>query len=84
MAQPNQRPAGEDFQERAVAWGLGLNFAYGVIGFFLVGWAVQAWLWKDAAPWPMLVGLGRGRVPLCAGRARDEPEVTRQSTELLC
>ncbi len=51
-----------DVQRQAVAWGVGLNFVYGFLGFGLIGWAVQTWLWKDAAPWPMLVGLGLGLV----------------------
>jgi F0F1-type ATP synthase assembly protein I len=51
-----------DVQRQAVAWGVGLNFVYGFLGFGAIGWAVQTWLWKDAAPWPMLVGLGVGLV----------------------
>ena len=51
-----------DVQRQAVAWGVGLNFVYGFLGFGAIGWAVQTWLWKDAAPWPMLVGLGLGLV----------------------
>lgn len=45
---------------QARAWAIGLNFVYGVIGFALIGWAVQRWIWPSAAPWPMLVGLFLG------------------------
>ncbi|HLO39838.1 MAG TPA: hypothetical protein VK176_02355 [Phycisphaerales bacterium] len=42
------------------AWAIGLNFVYGVIGFGLIGWALERWVWPQAAPWIMLSALGLG------------------------
>lgn len=46
----------------AQSWGIAMNFAFAVIGMGALGWAVQAWLWPAARPWPLLVGLGVGLV----------------------
>jgi len=49
---------------RALA--VGLNFGYAVIGCVLLGWALQRWVWPDAAPWLLmgfaLAGLASGGV----------------------
>lgn len=53
----------DDSRERAEgmkAWGIGLNFAFGVMGMALIGWAIQTWWLKSAAPWPLVIGLGIG------------------------
>lgn len=42
------------------AWAIGLNFVYGVIGFGLIGWALEKWVWPQASPWIMLGALGLG------------------------
>ena len=39
-----------------------MNFAFGVMGMGAIGWAIQNWFWKSAAPWPLVVGLGLGLV----------------------
>ncbi|HRJ49066.1 MAG: AtpZ/AtpI family protein [Phycisphaeraceae bacterium] len=57
---PGGRGGGAANQARA--WAIGLNFVYGVIGFSLIGWAVQRWIWPSAAPWPLLVGLFLGLI----------------------
>ncbi len=54
---PESQMAGQ-----AKAWSIGLNFAYGVAGFTLIGWAIQKWVLPSAAPWPLLAGVFLGIV----------------------
>jgi len=35
-------------------WAIASNFAFGVIGMVLIGWALQEYVWPNAAPWLML------------------------------
>jgi F0F1-type ATP synthase assembly protein I len=53
--------------QSARAWGLAMNFVYGVIGMGLIGWALERWLWPKAAPWLILSGCLIG---LVAGMVR--------------
>lgn len=41
---------------------VGTNFALAVMGLGLIGWALQKWLWPDAAPWLLVGGLLLGLV----------------------
>jgi F0F1-type ATP synthase assembly protein I len=55
--EPEDGPSGPSrstVANQAKAWGIGLNFAYGVAGFALIGWALQKWVWPNAAPWLMI------------------------------
>lgn len=36
---------------------VGGNFVLAVVALGLIGWAVQTWVFKNAAPWPLMVGL---------------------------
>ncbi len=57
---PGERKGGTDMARQAQAWGIGLNFVYGVVGFGLIGWALEKWVWPGAAPWVLFGGLGLG------------------------
>lgn len=59
--EPARKPRSNS-NDQAVAWGLGLNFVYGVIGFGGIGWALQTWVWRGTAPWLLLAGVGLGLV----------------------
>lgn len=52
----------QDTADMARGWAIAMNFVFGVMGMGLLGWAVQTWLWKSAAPWPLVGGLGLGLV----------------------
>lgn len=52
MNEPDQKD--QSTAAAASAWGVGLNFAYGVIGFTMIGWALQHWVWPKGAPWVIL------------------------------
>lgn len=47
---------------QASAWALASNFAFGVVGMSLVGWAIQKWVWPGGAPWVVLAFAGLGLV----------------------
>lgn len=51
-----------DAIESAKGWAIALNFVYGVIAGTLIGWAIQAWLTPQWAPWPLLIGMGAGLI----------------------
>lgn len=42
------------------SWAIALNFAWGVMGMGLLGFAIQTWLAPTWAPWPLLICLGAG------------------------
>lgn len=46
----------------ARGWAIAMNFVFGVMGMGAIGWAIQTWLWKSSAPWPLIVGLAMGLV----------------------
>lgn len=46
----------------ARSWGIAMNFAFGVAGMALLGWAIQTYLWKASAPWMVLGFLTMGLV----------------------
>ena len=52
----------ETFANQARAWGIGLNFVYGVVGFSLLGWALEKWVWPSASPWILLSAIFIGLV----------------------
>jgi F0F1-type ATP synthase assembly protein I len=58
----DQQPSSGDGRRQAAAWGTALNFVYGFIGFLILGWAAQKWVWPGAAPWPLLIGIGVGLI----------------------
>lgn len=46
----------------ARSWGIAMNFAFGVAGMALLGWAIQTYLWKASAPWMVIGFLTMGLV----------------------
>lgn len=56
-SQPNPSDSGKpaDYTGQMAAWGIALSFAYSVGGMALLGWALQRWVFPNAAPW-LLVG----------------------------
>ena len=66
--QPDKpRPPPNTAAQSARAWGVAMNFVYGIIGLGLIGWALEAWVWPKASPWLLLGGCVFGMV---AGMAR--------------
>lgn len=53
----------KQFAERLVQISvIGSNFAFSVMAAGLLGWALQTWLLKSAAPWPLVIGLALGLI----------------------
>ncbi|GMV25479.1 MAG: hypothetical protein AMXMBFR58_15100 [Phycisphaerae bacterium] len=59
---PDITPRQGSMASQARAWAIGLNFVYGVVGFALLGWALERWVWPKAAPWLLLGGLFLGLI----------------------
>lgn len=51
---------GRVVRKQAAAWALASNFAFGVIGLCLLGWAIEKWLWPAASPWLIMGGAALG------------------------
>ena len=56
------RTTNKETAAMARGWAIAMNFVFGVMGMGAIGWAIQTWVWKSAAPWPIVVGLGMGLV----------------------
>ncbi|HMN40048.1 MAG TPA: hypothetical protein PKE29_04330 [Phycisphaerales bacterium] len=59
-ARGGERRGGSDTANQAAGWAIAMNFVWTVAAGGLLGWAIQAWVWASAAPWPLLVGLITG------------------------
>lgn len=35
-------------------WAIASNFAFGVVGMVLIGWALEKFIWPGGSPWIML------------------------------
>lgn len=58
---------------------IGSNIAFGVMGMGFLGWALQKWVWPNAAPWLLLGGLGLGLVGGLIRFVRDALAAERDS-----
>jgi F0F1-type ATP synthase assembly protein I len=72
---PNPSQDGQ-IVKQAKAWTLATNFAFGVIGLALIGWALEKWVWPSASPWLILGGLILG---LVSGTVRFVIEANRMN-----
>jgi F0F1-type ATP synthase assembly protein I len=52
--------AGKKLAQQGKVWAVGMNFAFTVMGGGVIGWLLQAFVFKNAKPWPILIGLGCG------------------------
>ncbi len=48
------------FAKGVAGWAIASNFAFGVVGMVLIGWALERFIWPKASPW-LLIGFA------CAG-----------------
>ena len=70
---------GKKLAQQGKVWAVGMNFAFTVMAGGLIGWAIQAFWLKNAAPWPILIGLGLGMASGLVQFIREANKLNRKA-----